>query len=196
MKYRICLILLALSTFISSPCYAAYAATPSDATPSNVVEIEEDVLVSDEIELINDLELEQYDFDYGSFVDSVDATYTVVVPAKVQLGEASDGIWSAVYKVGVDTLNDNIGISIKPTTKVISLKSIGKKDISAHIEQDITEFSSGIQKADGRIWVDDYDLSAGKWSGVFSFDVKVKEIGTDIATSSNATPSNAKEGIE
>lgn len=186
MKYRICLILLALSTFISSPCYAASVATPSDATPSNAVEIEGN---DDDFELINGLESGQYDFDYGSFVDSVDATYTVVVPAKVQLGEASDGTWSAVYKVGVDTLNDNIGISIKPATKVISLKSIGKKDISAHIEQDITEFSSGIHEADGRIWVDDYDLSAGMWTGVLSFDVEVKENRVEIAS---ATPSDAE----
>lgn len=198
MKYKLGLIMLAISIIISSPCYAAPLATPSDATPSNAIEIKED---DEDFELVNDLELEQYDFDYETFINNVEATYTVVVPAKVQLGATSDGTWSAVYKVGVAAFNNgNVGISVKPTSKIISLKSIGKKDISAHIEQNITEFSSDIQEADGNIWVDDYDLSAGKWSGVFSFDVKVKEIGlevvseTDVATSSNATPSNAKEG--
>lgn len=185
MKYKMGLILLALSTFISSPCYASVA-TSSNATPSNAVEIEES---DDDFELINDLESGQYVFDYETFVDSVEAIYTVVVPAKVRLGEASDGTWSAVYKVGVDALNDNIGISIKPTTKIISLKSIGKIDISAHIEQDITEFNSEIQEADGRIWVDNYDLSAGMWSGVLSFDVEVKE---NRINTTSATPSDAE----
>lgn len=193
MKYRLCLMLLGLSIFVSSPCYAAPIATPSDA------KWEEESVNEEDLELINDLEPKQHDFDYTEFSENVDSIYTVVVPGHVQLGETSDGTWSAVYKVGAVTVDEDVGISVKPTSKVISLKSIGKKSISAHIEQDITEFNSDIQETQGCIWVDDYDLSAGKWSGVFSFHIKVNKIETisdldvEIASPSNAVE---KEGIK
>lgn len=137
------------------------------------------------------LELEQYDFDMETYLENVDSAYTVLVPGRIQLGYDLKGDWSAVYKLST---NSESLIHIVPNSKTILLKSEGKKPVTAHIEQDITEIDSQIGEIEGRIWVDDYDLSAGRWCGVFSFTVNLDdevEIKGKIASPSNATPSEA-----
>ena len=149
----------------------------------------------DEIELINDLEDEEESFEAWSErmaeAETDDTGISFRIPASVSLSKDGDGSYSGNYEVEVLYMSEGDRITILPEVNEVELKQENKGSVIAYIEQDKHEFSfDGDFQSSGRIYVDE-DLSAGIWTGSFSFSInqeKAKAKKRKLASPSDAEP--------